>query len=350
MAKKKSPPTKANFAEKVSQLVKKSPLPLPMLATLVIAIGLAFFGLKLFGDFDQSRRNANNLYKSYLTVGAIELRSAAETTASVKSVLKDGSLLSGRVFVGANNVNWAEVKTIDGETGYVEAADLVQANTVVNLNGVASINQKTVTTTNIHLRAYPSLSGQIIGVADGGTRLIADGQINSEGEEWLRIPLGRDVTAFILARFTSPDDDRQGNAEGFADQEVGVLANARTIVNVQATPFENARIIRSINQGEALRVLGQTNAGIWWYIVSLNDGAQGFAPKDSIAISQTSNHWVYADGTEAPGPNIPKGSAAPVTAKQIEAPKATADEPLIVDMNENIANEGQTSAPPSPPK
>lgn len=350
MARKAKPKPATTFAEKFSQLVAKSPIPLPMVATLVIVIALAFLGLKLLGDFDKSRRDANSVFKSYLTVGASELRSAAEATASVKSVLKDGSLLSGRVFAGTNNINWAEVKTIDGETGFVEAADLVLANTVVNLNGVTSINQKTVTTTNIHLRAYPSLSGQIIGVADGGTRLIADGQITSEGEEWLRIPLGRDVTAFILARFTSPDDDRQGNAEGFADQEVGVMANARTIVNVQATPFENARIIRSLNQGESVRVLGQTNAGIWWYIVSLSDGAQGFAPKDSIAISQVSNRWVYADGTEAPGPNIPKGSAAPAKAKAVEAPKATADEPIIVDLNENIANEGQTSAPPPTPQ
>lgn len=350
MVKKKSPNSATSMSGKLGHLIEKSPIPLPMVATLVIVTVLAFLGIKLLGDFDKSRREANNVFKSYVTVGASELRMAAEGTSAVKAVLKDGSLLSARVFTGANSVNWAEVKTIDGETGFVEADDLVLANTVVNLNGVASINQKTVTTTNIHLRAYPSLSGQIIGVADGGTRLIADGQINSEGQEWLRIPLGRDVTAFILARFTSPDDDRQGNAEGFADQEVGVMANARTIVNVQATPFENARIIRSLNQGESLRVLGQTNSGIWWYIVSLSDGAQGFAPKDSISVSQVSNRWVYADGTEAPGPNIPKGSAAPLKTKAIEAPKAAADEPIIVDLNENIANEGQNSAPPPTPQ
>jgi uncharacterized protein YgiM (DUF1202 family) len=346
MTKNKSSQLPVSLLDRLSALTEKSPVPLPLVITLSVVIILAFFGIRLLGDFDRSRSDSNNAFKSYLTVGASELRSAADAKSSVKSILKDGSLLTGRVFVGPSNQNWAEVRTIDGETGYVEAADLVLANTVVNLNGINTINQRTVTTTNIHLRAYPSLSGNIIGVADGGTRLIADGQIRSEGEEWLRIPLGRDVTAFILARFTSPDDDRQGNAEGFADQENGAVANARTIVNVQATPFENARIIRTLSQGESVRVLGQTNAGIWWYIVSLSDGSQGFAPKDSIAISQNTNRWVYADGTEAPGPNIPKGRAGTAKAVENTPAKVAVDEPIVVDLNANIENEGQAASSP----
>lgn len=291
-----------------SNYLKKAPVAIYAFAALVFFCLMGFLGYKIIGYLGD-KKSQENLPISYVTKVRTELRAAPDVNSQVKTILKEESLISG-VGVGKQAPYiWLEVTTVDGAHGFVEAESVSRAISVTDLNAVVAENQKIVTSTNVYLRALPSLSARLVGVAEGGTRMMADGSIVSEGEEWLRVPLG-DVTAFIMARFTTPDDDRQGNSEGFGDTEGnGVDATARTIVNVQSTPFENARVLSALTEGAKLRVLGQTNAGIWWYIVALPDGTQGFAPKEAIAVSQVTNKWVYPDGSEAPGPNIPQSKA-----------------------------------------
>jgi hypothetical protein len=143
---------------------------------------------------------------------------------------------------------------------------------------------------------------------------VSDGSIQSEGEDWLRVPLDGQTTVYIMQRFTTADDDSGGGdgVEGEANSAIGVRGFATAIANVQATPLDNARIVRALQIQEEVRVIGQTNSGRAWYVLRLSDGSQGFAPREAIRIDPTASRWVYPDGTLAPGPNIPKGYTTPV--------------------------------------
>ncbi|MEN9856848.1 MAG: hypothetical protein RLZZ157_1974, partial [Pseudomonadota bacterium] len=77
-----------------------------------------------------------------------------------------------------------------------------------------------------------------------------------------------------------------------------------------------ARIVRALQVGEEVRIIGQTDAGQIWYVLRLADGSQGFAPRAMFRLDPNASRWVYPDGTVAPGPNIPKGATTPVTSNR----------------------------------
>lgn len=313
---------------------------------LVLAGGV-FAGLKYAGTFDHANKISNAHFITYRTQGKVELYESKSTGSNVRANLKEGSIVSGKPVGNVDGVEWAEVTSVDGVHGFTPMGGLQKVGEGADLSQVQDSIRRVVTSTSINLRSTPSMSGSIIGYIDGGTRITTDGYVSSQGEDWLRIRLA-DKVGFIMARFTTPDDDRTGNNEGFASSKVGVSGTVKIVSNIQATPYPDGRVLRSVMEGDSVGVLGQTKTDDWWYIVRLDDGTQGFIPKTSIIVSEKQGKWVYPDGTEAPGPNVPQGQKTPINPNAAQGKKdVSADNPVKVDFNETP---NPVDTPPNPIK
>lgn len=278
-------------------------------AVIIIATGGYFVG-KSMGWFSGNTgvTKANSI--SYTTNERIEIKKKPDLNSATVTILRENSVVSG-VIVKSNGTDWVEINTVDGDYGFVQLSDLTKIVENSESNKLNPGQYKLVTSNDVYLRSSPSLSGKVIGVAEGGTRLVSDGTIKSENETWYRLQFGNNTLAYVMGRFTTPDDERSSANSGLsANGQIGVLAYAKSITNVQATPFEGSRIVRSLLINDPVNIIGQTLATQWWYIVRLSDGAQGFVLRDTISVPQSSYKWMYADGTEAPGPNIPQSKSA----------------------------------------
>jgi uncharacterized protein YgiM (DUF1202 family) len=256
--------------------------------------------------------------RSYRTIGRLELRAEPRPDARVIATLKDGTTLSGTQAGVRDGVEWLALTAVDGAKGYAPASQMRLLGPATGASEVRAGARRVITSTLVNLRATPSLSGQVLGVAEGGTRLVADGVVTSEGEDWLRVPINARTTVFVMQRFTTADDDPGGDGDTQGDPvAIGVRGHAVQVANVQATPLGDSRVVRAIQIGEEVRIIGQTNAGIWWYVLRLSDGSQGFAPKDAIKVDPSASQWVYPDGSIAPGPNVPKGASGPLASHTV---------------------------------
>jgi hypothetical protein len=151
-----------------------------------------------------------------------------------------------------------------------------------------------------------------------------------------------------MSRFTTADDDG-GSGDGFegsAQAAIGVRGFATQIANVQATPMNEARIVRALQMDEEVRIIGQTNSGRAWYVLRLTDGSQGFAPREAIRLDPNASRWVYPDGTQAPGPNIPKGTTTALTAEQMSAAQAARQRARVRQADSNKPSSSKNA--PSP--
>ena len=251
--------------------------------------------------------------KSYSALGRIAVRREADINAPIALNLKEGTIVSGQVVGVKSGIEWLSLTAVDGAKGFAPKAlfrELLPSKSGSKISGGV---RNIVTSAMLNLRETPSMSGKIVGTVDGGTRLVSDGVVEAEGELWMRVPLDANTTVYLLQRFTTADDDSAlEDVNAAANINIGVLGRAIRIANVQATPFENSRTVRALQTGEMVRVIGQTNSSIPWYILRLNDGSQGFAPRSAISIDGGASRWVYPDGTQAPGPNVPQGQSAPV--------------------------------------
>lgn len=277
-----------------------------------------------FGGAGVSNAKKGNSARSYRTIAKTELRAEANQAAKLIVSLREGTTVSGIPAGNQDGVDWLEVTAVDGTKGFVPKTLLKELGPSTASTEIRGGTRRIVTSATINLRETPSLSGKILGVADGGTRMVSDGTIQSEGEDWLRVPIDGQTTVFIMSRFTTADDDA-GTGDGFegsAQAAIGVRGFAIQIANVQATPMGDARVVRALQLEEEVRIIGQTNAGRAWYVLRLTDGSQGFAPREAIRLDPNASRWVYPDGTVAPGPNVPKGAVTALTAEQITASRA----------------------------
>lgn len=276
---------------------------------LVLGAG-GYAAVQFIGQMDTSRPQQSAAV-SYLTNGAVQVRATPSSEARVVATLREGTRVAGVPAGTVEGVAWIEVTAIDGTRGFVPASDLTVSAPPAAASEVVEGTRRIVTSTLVNLRASPSLASAVVATAEGGTRLVSDGSIASEGETWLRVPLTDDVTGWVLQRFTTADEESaSGSDEGFSQTGVaiGVGGKARVPVNVTAMPGSDARVVRSLMQDEGVRILGQTFSEGWYYIVRVSDGSQGFVDKEAIALTEQPGRWEYPDGTPAPGPGIPQGS------------------------------------------
>ncbi len=300
----------------------------PNIAIIILGIValafVGFLGVKFSGGFAKLQSSISSKNMAFRTNAKTELKEEKSSNSRTIAVLKEGTILSGVKNAATDGVVWVEVTSVDGAHGFLPLSILTEVGNGADLSQVEEINSRIVVSTLINIREQPSLSSKAVGTIDGGTRLIANGKVASQGEDWFRISFGTDYTGFIMARFTTPDDDRSGEGFQGADQ-AGNAGTLRSIANIQATPFPDGRIIRAMAAGERVWVLGQTKAGEWWYIVRLDDGTQGFVTKTAISVAPGKGKWVYPDGTEAPGPNIPQKGKKAAASSDGEAAKSSSD-------------------------
>ena len=281
------------------------------IAALVILGSL--YGFKVMFSAQQSAIPRLEGPKSYSALGRTEVRKEPDLAAAIALVLKEGTIVSAQSVGVKAGVEWLSLTAVDGAKGFAPKALFREIEPASTSNKISGGVRNIVTSALLNLRETPSMSGKIVGTVDGGTRLVSDGSVEAEGELWMRIPLDGNTIVYILQRFTTADDDVSGNDGIGADNAaIGAVGRAIQIANVQATPLPNSRIVRALQPGEVVRVIGQTNSGIAWYVLRLNDGSQGFAPKVAISIDGGASRWVYPDGTEAPGPNVPQGQTEPI--------------------------------------
>jgi hypothetical protein len=288
---------------------------LAILAVLALGGGALYWLSTSFGNASSSKGGDTTNARSYRTLAKTDLREQPNQAAKLVVSLREGTTVSGIPAGNQDGVDWLQITAVDGTKGFVPKTLLKELGPATAATEIKGGTRRIVTSATVNLRETPSLSGRILGVAEGGTRLVSDGSIQSEGEDWLRVPIDGQTTVFVMQRFTTADDDAGGadGIEGDANAAIGVRGFATQIANVQATPLPDARIVRALQLQEEVRIIGQTNAGRAWYVLRLADGSQGFAPREAIRIDPNANQWVYPDGTIAPGPNIPKGSTTPVT-------------------------------------
>jgi uncharacterized protein YgiM (DUF1202 family) len=272
--------------------------------------GLVIVGLKFTGFLGGKGVSVGAKMATYRTLTRVEVHENAKASSDVKAVLKEGTIVSGKNMGSVDGVEWAQITSVDGARGFLPLSSLSKIGDGTDLSQVQDSPRKIVTSTSVNIRSTPSLSGAIIGTIDGGTRISTDGYVSSQGEDWLRMRIGRDQTGFIMARFTTPDDDSKNGKNGFASSKIGAPGIVKTVTNVQATPFPDGRVIRALLVDDRVGILGQTKTDDWWYIIRLDDGTQGFIPKSSVSLNAKEGKWVYPDGSIAPGPNIPQSPVA----------------------------------------
>jgi uncharacterized protein YgiM (DUF1202 family) len=318
---------------------------------LVMALlgGALYMISKGFGSGGGAGGNSGNKARSYRTIAKTELRAEANSAAKLVVSLREGTTVSGIPAGNQDGVDWLEITAVDGTKGFVPKTLLKELGPSTASTEIRGGTRRIVTSTTVNLRETPSMSGKILGVADGGTRMVSDGTIQSEGEDWMRVPLDGQTTVFVMSRFTTADDDG-GSGDGFegnAQTAIGVRGFATQIANVQATPMTDARIVRALQLDEEVRIIGQTNSGRAWYVLRLTDGSQGFAPREAIRLDPNASRWVYPDGTVAPGPNIPKGATMPVSAEQIEASRVARQKARV---RNTVASGGRDTNQPKGPR
>ena len=305
----------------------------------IVAVGVGgYFALDYMSKYNGGSQLKEPTLNSYKTLDKVELRAQPSMGAKIIATLKEETILSGKPAGKVDGVEWLEVTAADGSHGFLPANSVAQIDTNVDLSQVKNETVGILTTTAVNIRAIPSLTGQVIGTIDGGTRITATGTIISQGEQWYRLDFGKDGKGFIMGRFTAPDEDKEAlkNATGAG---VGVVGIVNSITNLQATPFSESRIMQPLLMNDVVSVIGQTKSDDWWYIVRLSDGTQGFVPRNAITIPATQNKWMYSDGTEAPGPNIPKA------VNDTGTTTTTQSTPEAVNMN-NGAEPPIANAPP----
>lgn len=328
------------------------------IALIALLAGVAYYAISNgFGAGSVSKGKAANQARSYRTIAKTELRAEANQAAKLVVSLREGTTVSGVPAGNQDGVDWLQITAVDGTKGFVPKTLLKELGPSTASTEIRGGTRRIVTSATVNLRETPSMSGKILGVADGGTRMVSDGTIQSEGEGWMRVPLDGQTTVFIMSRFTTSDDDG-GSGDGFEDNAqsaIGVRGFATQIANVQATPMSEARIVRALQLQEEVRIIGKTDAGRAWYVLRLADGSQGFAPREAIRLDPNASQWVYPDGTAAPGPNIPKGSTTPVVAGQGGGDRSVrrksssaADAPARARADQTKNKPSDTQAAPTP--
>ena len=292
---------------------RKSGMPWGLLAAVggILVLGAGgYAAVQFIGQMDSSKPEQGAAV-SYVTIGAVQVRANPSSDARVVATLREGTRVAGVPAGTVEGASWIEVTAIDGTRGFVPASDLAASAPPAAPGEVVEGTRRIITSTLVNLRANPTLASAVVATAEGGTRLVSDGSIQSEGETWLRVPLTDDVTGWVLQRFTTADEESaSGSDEGFSNTgaTIGVGGKARVPVNVTAMPGSDARVVRSLMQDEGVRILGQTFSEGWFYIVRVADGSQGFVDKEAIELTEQVGRWQYPDGTPAPGPGIPQGS------------------------------------------
>lgn len=320
--------------------MKKAKGGIPVLVASVFGlIAVCAVGFWAIDSFTNSKDNYDKVklaFMSYRTNKSVELKAEASNNSKTVAFLKEGTMLSGKSSTSKDGVDWIEVTSVDGQHGFLPISSVYVVGQTIDFGQMKPNVRKITTVENVNMREIPSISGKIIGSIDKGTSLFSDGSIESQGEEWLRIRLGKNTTAFIMARFTTVSN-QDGLTEAQKENNANLIGTVSSLANLQATPFADSRIIRALNVGDEVSIIGQTQADDWWYIVRLGDGTQGFIPKAFVDIPDSEMKWVYPDGSPAPGPDIPEDVANQMKANANAAQAAAKAGSQNANVNPNVA-------------
>ncbi len=224
-----------------------------------------------------------------VTADRLNMRKEANTSARAVSVIEKGDTLS---FV-AQEGDWLQVKK-GSKTGYVMedfvtidrtalAAD-VKANTKL-----LDAAQTARATERVNMRALPMTDADIVKVIDGKSTVEVTGQCGA----WYQVKAGG-KEGYILSQYlvlTGESDNQNESVPSSPteDESADTLydsAKTSTVterVNVRKTPSTKASIVKVVDSGDEIAVLGENGD---WYKVRTG-GKEGYIAKEYVALGFT---------------------------------------------------------------
>lgn len=193
--------------------------------------------------------------------GRLNLRAAASASSASLGLYSSGTWVE----VLGNNGNWRYVRTEDGQYGYMSAnyltidtASTLSSGTVQNPNGY------------VNLRAYASMSAQVLGRYEPGTTVDILSRLSSG---WTQVRVGSH-TGYMVSDFVVSDMEKKSGH---------VVSRYGSRINLRAAPAADAPIVTSLATGTNVSVL---IAGKNWHKITA-EGYTGYMSSQYIQMGSS---------------------------------------------------------------
>lgn len=123
----------------------------------------------------------------------------------------------------------------------------------------------------VHLRTKPSKEADSLGLYFSGTPVICTGTLD---REWVPVRVGTEQ-GYMMSAFLS---DKLADIYPFDDMKTGIVHN-NSWVNLRSGPSTQRKILRQLQEGDQIIILGETNTH--WYYVCCN-GLAGYVKAEYV--------------------------------------------------------------------